>query len=195
MNIVVGLGNPGEKYEYTRHNAGRMALTWFQKKYGFSEWEFDKKLNAHVSEGKCGKKKTMLVLPDTFMNNSGKAVRALVKSKKAALDLLVVYDELDIPFGSMKVSFGRSSGGHNGLESVIRAVGTKDFPRLRLGVSPATPSGKMKKPQGEKKILDFLLGEFSKKEREAMPKVWKKSGEAIEVAVSEGHGMAMNRYN
>lgn len=195
MNIVVGLGNPGEKYEHTRHNAGRILITSLQKKHGFSEWTFDKKLNAHVSEGKCGKKKTLLVLPDTFMNNSGKAVRALVKSKKAAADLLVVYDDLDIPFGSFKISFGRSSGGHNGLESIIRAVGTKDFPRLRLGVSPATPSGKIKKPQGEKKILDFLLGEFSKKEREAMPRAWKKADEAIEVAVSEGHGMAMNRYN
>lgn len=195
MHIVVGLGNPGTEYEHTRHNAGRNALQWFQKKHNFSEWVFDKKLNAHTSEGKCGKSNVLLVVPDTFMNNSGKTVRGLVKSKKAARELLVVYDDLDIPFGDMKISFGRSSGGHNGLESIIRAVGTKDFPRLRVGVSPATPSGKMKKPVGEKKVLDFLLGDFSKKEREVMPKVFKKLGEAIETVMTDGYGRAMNVFN
>ncbi len=195
MYIIVGLGNPGDEYANTRHNAGRLALEWFRKKHDFPEWKPDKKLNAHISEGKVGKMKTLLVTPDTFMNNSGKTVGQLIKSKKAAGELLVVYDDLDIPFGGMKISFGRSSGGHNGLESVIRSVKTKDFPRLRLGVSPATPSGKIKKPQGEKKVLDFLLGEFSKKERETMTKVWKAAGEAIEIAVTEGYQIAMNRCN
>lgn len=195
MHIIVGLGNPTEEYEQTRHNAGRMALEWFQKKHDFSSWEFDKRLNAHTSEGKIGKTKTLLVIPDTFMNNSGKAVAALVKSKKAAQELLVVYDDLDIPFGSFKVSYGRSSGGHNGVESIIRALKTKDFPRIRFGVSPATPSGKLRKPSGEKKILDFLLGTFSKKEQEMFPKIMKKVGEAINIAAEEGHVMAMNKCN
>ncbi|MES2014762.1 MAG: aminoacyl-tRNA hydrolase [Patescibacteria group bacterium] len=195
MNIIVGLGNPGEKYDGTRHNAGRMALDWFRKKYDFPDWQFDKKLNAHISKGKVGSKPALLMIPDTFMNNSGKAVAGLVKSKKAALELLVVYDDLDIPFGIKKISFGRSSGGHNGLESIIRAVKTKDFPRLRLGVSPATPSGKIRKPLGEKKVLDFLLGEFSKKERETLPKVFKTAGEVIASTVTDGYVIAMNHCN
>jgi PTH1 family peptidyl-tRNA hydrolase len=195
MNIVVGLGNPGKEYENTRHNAGRRAVDSFRKRHDFPEWTFNKKLNAHTSEGKIGKVRTLLAVPDTFMNKSGSTVKALVKSKKAALDLLVVYDDLDIPCGSLKISFGRSSGGHNGLESVIRAVGTKDFPRLRLGVSPATAGGKLKKPQGEKKVLEFLLGKFSKKEEEEMTKFLKKAGEGIEVAVTEGYQMAMNKCN
>lgn len=195
MHIVMGLGNPGEKYEGTRHNAGRLALESFRKQNDFPEWRFDKKMNAQLSEGKIGKEKVLLMCPDTFMNNSGKAVAYVVKSKKAAADLLVVYDDLDMPFGHLKISYGRSSGGHNGLESVIRAVKTKDFPRLRIGVSPATPTGKLRKPSGEKKVLDFLLGGFSKSERDALGKVFKKAGEAIEVAVQDGYQMAMNQFN
>lgn len=195
MYIVVGLGNPGVEYERTRHNMGRSTLDWFRKKYGFSEWEFQKKLNAHTAEGKIGKVKALLVVPDTFMNKSGNALRGLVKSKKAAAETLVVYDDLDIPFGSMKISYGRSSGGHNGVESIIRALKTKDFPRLRVGVSPSTPSGKLRKPVGEKKVLDFLLGKFSKKEEESMNKTLKKAGEVIEKVIAEGYQRAMNTCN
>lgn len=195
MHLIVGLGNPGEKYEGTRHNTGRMALQLFAKKHDFSEWRFDKKMNAEVCEGKVGKEKVTLLAPDTFMNNSGKAVAYLVKSKKAALDTVVVYDDLDLPLGMMKLSFGRSSGGHNGLESIIRAIHTKDFPRIRIGVSPATPGGKLKKPAGEEAVLKFLLGKFSEKERDALKKVFKKAGEAMEVAATEGYQMAMNHFN
>ena len=195
MKIIVGLGNPGEKYEGTRHNTGRSTLEYFRKKHDFPQWEFNKKLNAHVAEGKIGKEKIFLAVPDTFMNNSGKTVAQLVKTKKAANDLLVVYDDLDMPFGHLRVSYGRSSGGHNGLESIIRALKTKDFPRLRVGVSPATPSGKIRKPSGEKKILDFLLGTFSKSEQGALSKVFKKADEVIVVAVSDGYQMAMNQFN
>lgn len=195
MHIIVGLGNPGEKYEGTRHNTGRMAVQLFAKKHDFSEWRFDKKMNAQVCEGKVGKEKVTLLAPDTFMNNSGKAVAYLVKSKKAALDIVVVYDDLDLPSGVMKLSFGRSSGGHNGLESIIRAVHTKDFPRIRIGVSPATPGGKIKKPAGEEAVLKFLLGRFSEKEYDVLKKTFKKANDAIEVAVTEGYQMAMNRFN
>ncbi len=193
--IIVGLGNPGNEYEGSRHNLGRITLEVFRKKHGFPEWTRDKKLNAQVSEGKLGGKKTILLAPDTFMNNSGRAVAPLIKSKKALEELLVVYDDLDIAFGNMKISFGRSSGGHNGLESVIRSLRSRDFPRLRLGVSPSTPSGKTRKPQGEKKVLDFLLGDFSKSEREGMGKFLKRAGEAMEIAATEGYIAAMNRCN
>ncbi|MBV9349389.1 MAG: aminoacyl-tRNA hydrolase [Patescibacteria group bacterium] len=195
MRIIIGLGNPGAEYEGTRHNTGRSALEYFRKTRDFPEWRFDKSLNAEVSEGKVGKEKVILARPNTFMNNSGRSAAKLVKSKKAAADLLVVYDDLDMPFGAMRFSYGRSSGGHNGVESVIRALKTRDFPRLRLGVSPATPSGKLKKPAGEKKVLDFLLGRFSKSEIVSLAKIFKKAGEAMEIAISEGYQAGMNRFN
>lgn len=195
MQSIVGLGNPGEKYAKTRHNTGRMVLESLRTKHGLPAWTFDRKLNAEISEGKLGKTKVLLVCPDTFMNNSGKTVTKLVSSKKAALGMLVVYDDLDLPLGTLKVSFGKSSGGHNGLESILRALKTKDFPRVRIGVSPATPGGKIRKPQSEKKVLEFLLGEFSKKEMETFTKVIKKVLEAIEVSAEEGYVKAMNVCN
>ncbi len=195
MYILVGLGNPTEEYENTRHNAGRDALEYVRKKEKFPEWEFDKKLNAQITEGKIGKAKVMLVCPDTFMNKSGTTVQKLVKSKKAAQEMLVVYDDLDLPIGKIKISYNKSSGGHNGLESIIRAVKTQEFPRIRIGVSPGTPSGKIRKLEGEKKVLGFLLGKFTKGDQEKLSKVYKMVHEAITVATTEGHVMAMNKCN
>ena len=194
MHVVVGLGNPGDEYKMTRHNTGRTFLEYFCTKHDSSEWMFDKKLNAHVSEGTIGKRKTVFVLPDTFMNRSGDAVKKLVKGKKAAEEFVVAYDDLDLPLGTIKISFGRSSGGHRGLESVIKALGTKDFPRIRIGVSPVTPSGKVRKP-GEKKILAFLLGKFTKGEQEKMTKVYKKVGGALITILADGYVSAMNTFN
>lgn len=204
MYVIVGLGNPGAEYDNTRHNIGRMFVTDFfaeQAKDGadLSEFSFDKKSNAIVSEGKigAGKKaqKVAAVLPETFMNKSGSAVAKFVKSKKAAEMLVVVHDELDLPLGRAKISFNKSSGGHNGVESVKKAVGTEAFVRIRIGISPATPSGKLKKPTGEKVVNDFILGKLSKRDEEALKKVFKSLNEALELLITEGRDRAMNEWN
>jgi PTH1 family peptidyl-tRNA hydrolase len=109
--IFLGLGNPGEDYKNTRHNTGRIVLEFFAKEFGFSEFVFDKKINALKSEGKIGKEKVFLVFPETFMNNSGKTVKALGLSVKQVEKLLVVYDDLDLPFLKTKLSYNKSSGG------------------------------------------------------------------------------------
>ena len=119
--IFVGLGNPGQEYENTRHNTGRMLITLLGNSLN-AEWKIDKKLNATISKVKIGKTPVTLVLPETFMNNSGKSVKTLVTSIKGAEKLMVVYDDLDIPFGTNKISFNKSSGGHRGLESIIKAI-------------------------------------------------------------------------
>lgn len=175
MKLVVGLGNPGEEYAKTRHNAGRILVEIIEKK-----WD--------------GKKMKFLT-PDTFMNNSGRAVAQFVKSKKDLADLIVVYDDIDLPIGKIKISFNRSSGGHNGLGSVIKSLKSEEFLRIRVGISPATPSGKIRKPHGEKDILKFLLGEFKKSELETIKKLSKKIAEAIEVIYSESKEKAMSIYN
>ncbi|MBV9159732.1 MAG: peptidyl-tRNA hydrolase, partial [Candidatus Kaiserbacteria bacterium] len=123
--VVVGLGNPGEEYENTRHNAGRMAAQFFAKKADASEWREDKSANATVTRGAVGKNLFVIVLPDTFMNKSGSALTKYVKSVKAAEKMIVVYDDLDLPLGKIKLSFDRGSGGHKGVESIMRAVKTK----------------------------------------------------------------------
>ena len=192
---LAGLGNPGEEYKATHHNTGRDFCVYVLRKMGADEPEVDKKSNALLGEAKIGKKKVLVAMPQTYMNNSGKAMKALVRSKKAAQNLVVAYDDLDLPLGTIKISYGRSSGGHNGLESVIKALGTKDFVRIRIGIAPATSSGKPKKPSGEKAIIDFLMGKRRPAEEEALKKVFKKSLEAVEIIVNEGREAAMSRFN
>lgn len=175
MKLVVGLGNPGSEYEYTRHNAGRIVVNQIAKKLENSKIKF--------------------LTPDTFMNNSGKEVVNFVKSKKDLKDLVVIYDDIDLPLGKIKISFNRSSGGHNGLASIIKHVKSEEFLRIRIGITPSTPTGKTKKPKGEKAVLNFLLGEFKKPELEIIKKISKKVSEAIEVIYEEGSQKAMSVYN
>lgn len=189
--IIAGLGNPGEEYENTRHNTGRIIL----KSLSDDEFKFDKKINAQVGEIKVGKEKVKLVAPDTFMNNSGKAVGALVKSVKAAEKLIVIYDDFNFPLGKIKISYNRSSGGHNGVESIIKSVKTEAFVRIRIGVAPETAKGDAKVPHGDEKIERFILGKFKDDEMKVIKKVSKTVAEAIEVLIKEGREKAMSVYN
>lgn len=201
--VFVGLGNPGAEYETTRHNTGRMLLEWFGKS-SEAEWKEDKKLNALVSKIKIGKSPATLVLPETFMNNSGKSVKPLISSIKAAEKLIVIYDDLDLPFGTAKISFNKSSGGHKGIESIIKAIKTEKFARIRVGISPTTPSGKtrpnglagrIKKPKGEEAVTKVILGKFKPDEIAELKKLSKKVNLALETFVSEGLEKAMTGFN
>lgn len=176
MKLVVGLGNPGTEYEKTRHNAGFIVVDAIAKK-------IDEKL------------KVKFIKPDTFMNNSGRAVAPLVKTKKDLADLIVIYDDIDIALGKIKISFNRSSGGHNGVESIINHVKSQEFLRIRIGICPTTPTGKNKKPKGEDKVLKFLLSEFKKEELEELKKISKTIANAVEVIYTEGSQKAMTLFN
>lgn len=179
MKLVVGLGNPGKEYENTRHNTGRVLVGMVEKK-------LDQENN---------KKKIKFLTPDTFMNNSGKIVASFVKTKKDLKDLVVIYDDIDLPLGKIKISFDRSDGGHNGLGSIIKYLKSQEFLRIRVGISPATPKGVVKKPKGEKAVLNFLLGEFKKPEIEIIKKLSKKVTEAVEMIFTEGKDKAMSLFN
>jgi PTH1 family peptidyl-tRNA hydrolase len=135
------------------------------------------------------------MLPETFMNKSGEAVAAQVSNAKSVARLIVLYDELDLGLGTIRVSFGRSSGGHRGVESIIKKIHTKDFIRIRVGISPTTPSGKLKKPTGEKKVINFILGKFTQKEETVLLKLSHLVEEALITIVKDGRVAAMNRYN
>lgn len=192
--IFVGLGNPGSEYENTRHNTGRMFIEWLGKTVD-AEWKADKKLNAIVAKVKLGKTPVTLVLPETFMNKSGLSLKSQVKSLKDAEKLFVIYDDLDMPFGSAKISFNKSSGGHRGLESIIKAIKTEKFARVRVGISPKTSSGKIKKPKGEEAVTKVILGKFKEEELTTLKKLSKKVNEALETFVSEGLEKAMTGFN
>lgn len=195
MFIIVGLGNPGEEYVKTRHNTGRQVLEMIAKKLAFSPWKEDLKTKSLIAEGKIGKTKAVFVLPNNFMNNSGKSVAPFVKVKKDLESLVVLYDDLDIPIGSIKISHNRSAGGHNGLGSIIKAVKSEAFARIRIGITPTTPGGKLKRPTGEKPVIDFLMKDFREPEYAELKKVSKKITEALDVMLNEGRPKAMSMYN
>ena len=194
MRYIVGLGNPGEEYELTRHNAGRMAVLEFVKKEGIDEPEFDKKLKALVAKGKIGGEKIQIILPETFMNKSGDSLRPLALSAKKAENLVVVHDDIDLPLGKVKISFGKNSGGHKGVESVIKAVKTINFTRVRIGISSTNAKGMVKKPSGDK-FLDYIIGKFKPVEMAEMKKSAKKTAEALKVIVSDGTEKSMGEFN
>jgi PTH1 family peptidyl-tRNA hydrolase len=193
--IIAGLGNPGEEYEGTRHNTGRIILNIVNNFYKGDDFSFDKKSNALVGEIKIGKEKVKLVEPETFMNNSGKSIVQFVKSIKTAEKLIVIYDDFNLPLGKIRISYNRSSGGHNGLDSIIKSIKTEAFIRIRIGLSPENAKGTAKVPHGDDKIEKFILGKIKDDEMKEIKKMGKTTAEAIEVIVKEGREKAMSMYN
>ena len=193
--VIAGLGNPGEEYTSTRHNAGRMAAEFFAKAMHFDGWRERKQSRSRAVGGMIGQTTVAVILPDTFMNKSGSAVGKFVKSAKAAERLVVMYDDLDLPIGKFKISFDRGSGGHKGLESVMRTLKTKRFTRIRIGVSPSTASGEIRKPEGKKVVMNFILTKFRAHELEELNRMFKRVAQALEMIVTEGPERAMNVFN
>jgi PTH1 family peptidyl-tRNA hydrolase len=200
MKAIVGLGNPGEKFKKTRHNLGFMVLERFSKKNKFPKFQMKEEFLAMVSEKKMGKEKIILVKPQTFMNNSGLAVEKILKKLQTSniehrtSNLWVVHDDLDIPFGKIKISFGKSSGGHKGVQSIIDEIGTKDFVRFRIGIKPNSKF-KMQNTKLKFKIRNFVLEKFNKGEEKILKEVIKNTIEAIEIAIAEGIEKAMSEFN
>jgi len=188
MFIIIGLGNPGKKYSHTWHNIGFQALSDFQKKNNFSAFRLSKKFQAEISENKIANKKIILAKPQTFMNESGKAAKALMKFYKIKPEnLWVIHDDVDIPLGKIRISKGRGSAGHKGAESIINEIKTKDFIRLRIGIQP-----KSGKPENTEK---FVLQRFNKKENRVMEKIIAKATDAIKSLAENGLEKTMNEYN
>ena len=195
MNFIfVGLGNKGEEYEKTRHNTGRIILDFIKDQNDFSDWKIDKKLNALVSSGKISSKKVIFLCPETFMNNSGQSLKPLKISQKDASKVCVIYDDLDLPFGKAKISFNKSSGGHKGLESIIKILRTEKFPRFRIGISGQNKNG-LKKPVGEEKVHKHIMGDFKDDEIKELKKISKIIGEAMSLMIKEGLEKSRTFFN
>ncbi len=178
--IVVGLGNPGKEYENTRHNIGRDAVKMFQQ---CRQGTPDDIVESMVE----------VVIPDTYMNLSGGPVaKAMQKSPES--ELIIVHDDIDLPFGEVKVSVGRGSGGQKGVEDIIKALGTKDFVRVRIGIIPVF-LGKPRKPRGGNAVAKFVLKKFGIIERGKLQEVLEKSNNAIIEIINNGAESAMNKFN
>ena len=186
MILIVGLGNPGEKYENTRHNAGFMAVDLLLKKLNSVEnsiWEENKKFNSFIA--KSGKE-LILVKPSSFMNASGEVVAKIAGFYKIPnFGLYIVHDDLDLPLGKIKISFGHNSAGHKGVESIIQSLGSNNFVRIRVGI------GADKKVSGEK----FVLSDFEEREEPKLKRAVKRAVGAVEMILKEGVERAANRFN
>jgi PTH1 family peptidyl-tRNA hydrolase len=193
--IIVGLGNPGEEYIKSRHNTGRIILQEIARKNNFSDWKNESKYKLEKAKGEIEGEKFDFIIPNTFMNNSGNAVSFFVDDKKKLPKLVVVYDDIDLPFGSYKISFNKSSGGHNGLNSIIKKVKSQEFLRIRVGISGKTAGGKTKKPKGEEAVLKFLLGNFKEEELKQLKKMSEQIAEVLELISREGKDKAMSIFN
>lgn len=196
--IFVGLGNPGVEYEKSRHSIGRNILLSLQSKpIGDMEckaWREDKKMRALMADGKLGTNKFIFVLPNNFMNNSGASVKPLIKTKADINRLALLQDDLDLPLGVIKISYNRSSGGHKGVESIVKAVKSQEFTRVRIGIAPVTPSGKIKKPSADK-VVDFVIADFKVPEQDKLKKAIKSVKEIIASLVEQGLERTMNSFN
>jgi peptidyl-tRNA hydrolase, PTH1 family len=192
--LIVGLGNSGSEYEKTRHNAGRDVLEAFRMTNRGSEWTLSSHSKALLASSEVSGVKVTLMLPESLMNNSGRELKREVEAFSRLPEVVLVYDDVDLPLGTLKISFGRSSGGHRGLESIIKQLKTRDFPRLRVGIAPKK-NGKVRKPSGEKAVIAFLLKRFTPTEGQVFKKVVKRACGALEMLVKEGYVHAMNEVN
>jgi PTH1 family peptidyl-tRNA hydrolase len=183
--LIVGLGNPGREHAGNRHNVGFHVVDRFVESRG---WRFDKRQNdALVALGHIGETRVIVVKPQTFMNLSGRAVQSLARFYKAPLNrLLVIYDDLDLPFGAIRLREKGGSGGHNGMKSILDRLGGGDFPRLRVGIG---------RPPGRMEPAAFVLRDFDAAELAELPGLLDRAATAIETFVGEGIASAMNRHN
>ncbi len=184
MKLIVGLGNPGPQYAETRHNVGFLTVERFAKKHGLTSRKMQ--FNALTITGPYAGDKIVLARPLTYMNESGRAVAPLVRWLKLDLsDLLVVYDELDLPLGRIRVRPAGSSGGHNGMKSVIAHLGSENFARLRIGIG--------RPPDGDG--INFSLGKFGRDELPVIDAAIERAVAAVEVFFQEGLVATMNKFN
>lgn len=194
--LFVGLGNPGEEYARTRHNIGRMALHSFALQQGADAFEIEKGAKSLLSHAKLGKHDIWMALPETFMNKSGLAVAYLAAKKKVKPEhIVVMYDDMDLPVATVRMAFDRGDGGHHGVESVIKHLKTRAFARIRIGVSPETTSGKLKKPRGDDKVHSFLLKPLRETDLKDYEKVFTRVNDTLATFVEKGREAAMQQCN
>ncbi len=187
MKLIVGLGNPGRVYGHNRHNIGFICINHFARTHGI---KFDQKKGlARIGRGRVAGNGVVLAKPQTYMNSSGQSVSRLMRKLNIDLnDLLVIHDDLDLPLAKIRLSFGSSSGGHKGIDSVIKEVGSQDFIRVRVGIGRPVEAS-------DDETIAYVLSDFTPEEKQAIAQVIPRVSEAILYLLTEGLTAAMNKYN
>ena len=191
MNLIVGLGNPGKAYAHNRHNVGFRCLNYFARLH-FVRFDH-RQCRARVGIGKLRGEKLLLAKPRTFVNLSGNSVACLVRKHNIPLsDLLIIYDDLDLPVGKIRLRQSGGAGGHKGMNSIISALGGEDFPRIRVGIG--RPQAE-EQPVSEDAIVNYVLSDFSRQEETIIKPVIAKVAEAINCFFTQGIEVAMSKFN
>lgn len=184
MKIIVGLGNPGKKYAETRHNVGFMVVNAFADRHKVGSWR--RRFHALAAETRIGTEKVILMKPETYVNESGRAVReAMAWCRTSLQDVIIVCDDFNLPLGRLRFRSSGRSGGHNGLESVIAALNTNEVPRLRLGIGT-------EEREADK---DFVLSTFSPQEQEVLSETVERGARALEMWLAQGMERCQNEFN
>lgn len=191
MKLIVGLGNPGRTYARDRHNIGFRCLNYFASLHYI---RFDRRqCQARIGMGEVGGNKSLLAKPGTFVNLSGKAVACLVRKHNIPLDnLVIVYDDLDLPVGKIRLRGGGGSGGHKGIKSIISALGTEDFHRVRIGIGRPQVGEQF---SDEDIIVNYVLGDFSPQEEKIIEPAIVVVADAIDCLLTQGIEVAMSKFN
>ena len=188
MKLIIGLGNPGNQYKKTRHNAGFMAVEYLADEFGFSEFKKSDKHKSEIAEGQINGEKVLLIKPQTFMNLSGQAVQSVMQFYKIAIEnIVVIFDDVSLSSGTIRIRPSGSAGGHNGVKSLIQELGTDEFIRVRLGIEPIIPF------KGE--LEDYVLGKLSDEESELMDSNIEKTPKIMETLFEEGAEEVMQGFN
>jgi PTH1 family peptidyl-tRNA hydrolase len=186
LKLIVGLGNPSNKYEYTRHNVGFDVIDLFRYELQLGK-NFRKEHHSLVIEGQLESNRLLLAKPQTFMNSSGIAVQDLALDYEIPLeDIIVIYDDLNLEFGFLRIRRSGSAGGHKGVKSIIESLGSQSFPRIRIGIG---------QPSQDTEVIDYVLSRFTSKEREEIEKAEQSAVEALKIMILEGVEPAMNKFN
>jgi PTH1 family peptidyl-tRNA hydrolase len=190
--LIVGLGNPGIEYQFTPHNAGFLAVDRLAERCGASV--LNRRCRALTATARIAGREVVLAKPETFMNLSGLSVQALVKELEvdAQRDLIVIYDEIDLPFGALRIRERGSSGGHNGVKSVSSVLGGEDWLRIRIGVAPL---GEQAAESARRNRKEYLLTPMRRVQLQAIDEVLDRAANAVEMILTKGPGPAMNEFN
>ncbi|HBO83564.1 MAG: aminoacyl-tRNA hydrolase [Deltaproteobacteria bacterium GWC2_42_11] len=192
--LIIGLGNPGARYEFTRHNIGFLAVDYIADKAGIS---LSKKSHKAVwGKGNISGNDVIIAKPQTFMNLSGDAVRTIAGYFHIeAKDIIVIYDDIDLELGTVRIRKKGGGGGHRGMESVIEQLGAKDFARIRLGIGRPERRGQGSRVKGQEDTADYVLSPFSREEEDRLEEILNTTKDTVDTILKDGIDKAMNRFN
>jgi PTH1 family peptidyl-tRNA hydrolase len=196
MILIIGLGNPGKKYELTRHNFGKMAIRQFAKSFNFPAFKLNKELKSEISKNIINNQELVLAIPATYMNESGQAIKLLTNHYQVPVtNLWVIHDDIDLPLDSIRISQNRSAAGHKGVQSIIDQLKTQNFTRFRLGIKPRTKTDTARTYTDKVRAEKFVLQKFARNEQKTVQGVIKLTVEAIKFTLENGTEKTMEHYN